>query len=133
MTEEQAELLLEARDSVAAARVLLANGFVGYAAARAYYAMFYVAEAFLEGEGLAFSKHSGVVSGFHYHFVRTGKVPREFHRHLVDAQDLRLKGDYGDRDSVTYEQALMQIERAEQFLALAQGLIGPIPENRKQA
>ena len=48
MTEDQRELLEEARDSIAAARLLLDGGFPGYAASRAYYAMFYVAEALLE-------------------------------------------------------------------------------------
>ena len=52
MTEDQRGLLLEASDSINAARLLLQNMYPGYAAARAYFAMFYVAEAFLEGEGL---------------------------------------------------------------------------------
>ena len=52
MSEEQRELLLEAKDSTAAARILLDSGYPSYAAARAYYAMFYTAEAFLEGEGM---------------------------------------------------------------------------------
>jgi hypothetical protein len=53
MTEDQRELLEEARDSIAAARLLLDGGFPGYAASRAYYAMFYVAEALLEDEELS--------------------------------------------------------------------------------
>ena len=56
MTEDQLDLLRKAGDSLAAARVLLEHGFSGYAAARAYYAMFYVAEAFLEGEGASFDR-----------------------------------------------------------------------------
>jgi len=51
MTEEQRELLEEARDSIAAAKLLLDGGFLGYAASRAYYAMFYVAEAFWRAKG----------------------------------------------------------------------------------
>ena len=94
--------------------------------------MFYVAEAFLEGKGLRFAKHSGVIAGFGHHFTRPGMVPKEFQRFLVDGQDTRRQGDYGDRDSVTHEQALTQIERAEQFLALAQQLIGPLPADSKQ-
>ena len=42
MTGEQQELLAEARHSIAAARLLLSGGYAGYAASRAYYAMFYV-------------------------------------------------------------------------------------------
>jgi hypothetical protein len=41
MTEDQLELLLKARQSLSAARVLLDNGFPDYATSRAYYTMFY--------------------------------------------------------------------------------------------
>jgi uncharacterized protein (UPF0332 family) len=58
MTEDQKDLLEEARDSISAADLLLTGGFQGYAVSRAYYAMFYLAEAFPEGLGLSFSKHS---------------------------------------------------------------------------
>lgn len=123
MTDDQLDLLQEARDSVSAAKLLLEGGYPGYAASRAYYAMFYVAEAFLEGEGMSFSKHSAVIAAFGQHFVRTGRVPVEFHRFLLEAQELRHAGDYGSRQAVTYEQARGQIARAEQFLALAERLL----------
>jgi uncharacterized protein (UPF0332 family) len=124
LTEEQRELLLEARDSISAARVLLDNGYPNYAAARAYYAMFYAAEAFLEGKGLSFSKHSAVISAFGREFVHSGKVPADYHRYLIEGQGLRHLGDYGPRCSVSKEEALEQIERAEQFLNLAETTIG---------
>jgi len=46
LTPEQVDLLLKARQSVSAAKVLLANDYPDYATSRAYYSMFYVAEAF---------------------------------------------------------------------------------------
>ena len=39
------------------------------AVSRAYYAMFYCAEALLDADGLAFSSHAAVVSGFGLHFA----------------------------------------------------------------
>jgi uncharacterized protein (UPF0332 family) len=33
--------------------------------------MFYVAQAFLAGEGLSFSKHSAVIAAFGQHFAKT--------------------------------------------------------------
>jgi uncharacterized protein (UPF0332 family) len=127
MTEDQQELLEEARDRISAARLLLSGGYPGYAASRAYYAMFYVAEAFLEGEGLAFSKHSAVIAAFGQYFAHTDQVPVEFHRFLIEGQDLRHTGDYGERHAVTFDQAREQLTRAEQFLELAERLIGPLP------
>lgn len=127
MTEDQKELLEEARESISAAKLLLMGGYSGYAASRSYYAMFYIAEAFLEGLGMSFSRHSAVIAAFGQHFVQTGKVPVEFHRFLLEAFELRHKGDYGLRHAVAHEQGQEQIARAEQFLKVAEGLIGPLP------
>jgi len=55
--------------------------------------MFYVAEAFLEGQGLSFSKHSAVISAFGREFVKLGKVPADYHQWLIKAQELRNTGD----------------------------------------
>jgi uncharacterized protein (UPF0332 family) len=54
MIENQIELVLKARQSLEAAKILLANNYADYAASRAYYVMFYIAQAFLDGEGLSF-------------------------------------------------------------------------------
>jgi uncharacterized protein (UPF0332 family) len=129
VTEDQLELLLKASQSLSAAKVLLDNGFPDYAASRAYYTMFYIAEAFLEGEGMSFSSHAAVISAFGREFARTGRVPVEFHQFLIRAQDLRNAGDYGQLNAVTAQQATEQITRAEQFLELAQNLIGTLPSN----
>ena len=85
MTEDQQELLEKARSSLDAAKWLLKGTYPDFAASRVYYAMFYVAQAVLEGEGLAFSKHSAVIAAFGQHFARTGKVPIEFQRFLLAA------------------------------------------------
>lgn len=127
MTDDQLELLLKARDSISAARLLLSGEYPGYAASRAYFAMFYIAEAFLEGEGMSFSKHSAVISAFGREFAHSGKVPVEFHRFLMEAQELRYSGDYDTGSTVTSEQAIEQINRAEKFLKLAEQLIGQLP------
>lgn len=124
MTEDQRDLLLEASDSINAARLLLQNMYPGYAAARGYFAMLYIAEAFLEGEGLSFNKHSAVIAAFGQHFAKSGRVPTEFHRYLIEAQALRQSGDYGERNIVSIEQADEQINRASRFLELAQSLLG---------
>ncbi|MFN3982036.1 MAG: HEPN domain-containing protein [Caldilinea sp.] len=130
MTADQQELLEEAQDSIDAAKLLLENGFAGYAASRAYYAMLYVAECLLEGEALSFSKHSAVIAAFGQHFARSGRVPTEFHRYLIEGQALRQSGDYGQRNAVSMEQARLQIERAEEFVALARRLIKTDTDNQ---
>ncbi len=127
MMPEQGDLLLQAYESLNAAKLLYAEGYYGFAAARAYYVMFYIAEAFLLGRGLAFSTHRGVHAAFGEHFVKTGVVPPEFHRYLIRGMEVRHAGDYGRRESVTPEESMEQITRAQQFLELAERLIGPLP------
>jgi uncharacterized protein (UPF0332 family) len=63
MTDEQRRLVEQARESLDAAKVLQEAGHHGFAASRAYYAMFYIAEALLLGKGLSFSKHAAVHAG----------------------------------------------------------------------
>jgi uncharacterized protein (UPF0332 family) len=126
MTNEQRELLLKARQSLEAAKLLLTNNYPDYATSRAYYSMFYLAEAFLEGEGLSFSKHSAVIAAFGREFAKPQRVPTEFHRFLIEAQELRTTGDYGQLNAVTADQAAEQIDHAEQFLTLAIQEIGAI-------
>jgi uncharacterized protein (UPF0332 family) len=132
MMPEQEMLLYEARNSVNAARLLHTQGYYGYAASRAYYSMFYIAEAFLIGKGLAFSKHKAVHSAFGQHFVKTGIVPREFRRYLTKGMEVRHVGDYGKGKVVTLEESAEQISHAEEFLELAERLIGAIPPSDEQ-
>jgi uncharacterized protein (UPF0332 family) len=127
MTREQAALLKKALDSLRGAKLLAGDGLYDFAASRAYYTMFYVAEALLLGEGLSFSKHAAVIAAFGRRFARTGVVPAEFHRYLIDGQDLRTVGDYGTGPGLTTGQAAEQIARAERFLELADQLLRPPP------
>jgi uncharacterized protein (UPF0332 family) len=122
VTPEQSALLGKAKESLAAARLLGSHGQYGFAAARAYYAMFYLAEALLLDEGLAFSKHAGVISAFGEHFAKTGRVLPEFHRYLIRGLEIRHLADYSTAP-VSEDESAEQIARAEDFLALAQSLL----------
>jgi uncharacterized protein (UPF0332 family) len=99
------------------------DGYPSFSVSRSYYTMFYLATALLEKENLSFSKHSAVISYFGQKFVRTGIVPREFHRWLISAQELRLTGDYGELNAVNAEQAEPQIQRGEKFIQIAENLL----------
>jgi uncharacterized protein (UPF0332 family) len=56
--------LEKATENVRAAHLLQQNDFGNIAASRAYYAMFYVAEALLLEIGMVFSGHAAVVSAY---------------------------------------------------------------------
>jgi uncharacterized protein (UPF0332 family) len=127
MSPEQEALLKKAHDSLRGARLLAREGLHDFAASRAYYTMFYVAESLLLGEGLSFSKHTAVIAALGRRFARTGTVPAEFHRYLIDGQDMRTVGDYGTGPGLTQAHAGEQILRAERFLELGERLLGSPP------
>ncbi len=104
--------------------MLLDSGYPEYAASRAYYCMYYVAEAFPEGLGLSFSKHSAVIAAFGREVAKPGTLPVVFHRHLLEAQEVRHMGDYGSPDEVSEDRAREQIARAAAFLDAATDRIG---------
>ena len=130
MKPEQIALLRKAAESLRAAELLATNELFDFAASRAYYTMFYVAEAFLLGEGLSFSSHAAVISAFGRDFARTGRVPVEFHRYLISAQNQRNQGDYNIDPAIPEDEANQLIAQAEQFLELAERLLGDFPDSR---
>jgi uncharacterized protein (UPF0332 family) len=123
MTPEQEALLKKAQESIKAAQLLADNQLYDFAVSRAYYAMFYVVEALLLGEGLSFSKHSAVIAAFGLHFTKTGRTPADFHRYLIEGQASRNIGDYDPVSTLTNDQAEEQIRRAEVFLELGLNLL----------
>lgn len=126
MSPEQGALLQKARDSLRAARLLVANGLHNFAASRAYYA-FYVAEACLLEHGQSFSRHSAVIAAFGGRFAKPGLVPAEFDRYLLGAQESRNVADYDIGPGLSEVQAVEHISRAEQFIRLAEQRLGALP------
>jgi uncharacterized protein (UPF0332 family) len=125
MMSEQLDLLRQASQSLQAAQLLRNQGYHGFAASRAYYTMFYVAEAFLLGKGLAFSKHRGVHAAFGQHFCKPAIVPPEFSRYLSVGMETRHLADYGHCGRVTPEKCDEVIRHAQAFLEVAKRVIGP--------
>jgi len=123
MTEQQAGLLAKARRAVENAKAQVERGDHDFAVSRAYYAMFYAAEAVLLEKDLSFSKHSAVIAAFGLHFVRTGLVPAEFQRYLTEGQAARNVSDYDIGPEVTSAEAAEQIERAAKFVESASRLL----------
>ncbi|MGB3692187.1 MAG: HEPN domain-containing protein [Spirulinaceae cyanobacterium] len=120
MDLEQQKLLEKGAKSLAAARKLNQENFPEFSASRAYYCMFYIAEAFLLKEGLSFSKHSAVIGAFGREFASKKRIPVEYHRHLIEAERIRLQGDYNTDTEITRDDANTVINQAEIMLNFAQ-------------
>ena len=119
MIPEQKALLEKAKRSLQAAKILLEQDFTEFAISRTYYSMFYLAEAFLEGEGLTYSSHAAVIAAFGQQFARPERLPRKFHRYLIDAERSRLRADYNIDFTFTPDDADRLIEQAEEFWQFA--------------
>jgi uncharacterized protein (UPF0332 family) len=116
MNEQIKALVAKGKRSLIAAQRLFELGDYDFAASRAYYAIFYLAEALLLSRGMAFSKHSGVISAFGQHFIKTGLLPAELHAILRDAFDQRNVGDYDFDVLYPQEKALDLLSKARKFI-----------------
>lgn len=118
------DLIQKAERSLGAAKELLDKGYPDFSVSRAYYAMFYSAQAILLTKNLAFSKHAAVISAFGREFIKTGILPEILHRSILDLFDLRHAGDYGAVNSVTKETAAIALKDAEDFIEAIKKYIG---------
>ncbi|ODS42053.1 MAG: hypothetical protein MSIBF_01520 [Candidatus Altiarchaeales archaeon IMC4] len=116
---EVKELIKRANKYVESAELLLNSGDFDSSISRAYYAMFFAAEALLLTKELKFSSHRGVISAFGQHFVKTGIFPKEMNRWLYDAFEKRQAGDYSFR-------SVINGDTAKESLTNARGFIGEI-------
>ncbi len=114
--------MARARQELAAAALLVANGFGAQAISRAYYAAFYSAEAALLSLGQTRSKHSGVVSAFGRLVVREGGIEEAAGRLLRSLFERRSHADYEVADVPVEEanqaviDAIVVVERVERWL-----------------
>src|SRR5262249_12293748 len=123
MKPEVQEYFKKADRALKVAKSLLATGFESEAAARAYYAMFYAAQALLKENGIQRVKHSAVQAAFGRYLVKTGKIGAKFHRMLIDARETRELADYTVGEEVSAETALLRVKNAEEFLQIVKTLL----------
>jgi uncharacterized protein (UPF0332 family) len=125
------DLMAKARQAAASAKVLLDTGDADGACNRAYYAMFDAARASLLASGAPVEPeiaktHSGLISAFSLHLVKTGRVPVELGKALNKVEDLRLVADYKG-DPIENEDAEWAVRQAEVFVHAMQSKFIPEP------
>ena len=118
MTESEIQHFITlAEESHDAAKGLIKLGHPRFSAAQSYYTLFYLAQALLLTKGMIFSSHSAVVAAYGKEFAKTGLLDSKFHRYIIDAQERREIGHYGDQqEEVTNEQALQSLQWANEFI-----------------
>jgi uncharacterized protein (UPF0332 family) len=124
MKENTKFLLDKAQQAIGAAESLLRDGYRDFSAGRAYYAMFYTAEALLAEKELEFKKHIGVHRAFAEHYIKAGVFEQKYYHWLVIAFNSRLVGDYAIRTEFEDEEVREWIEQAREFLNKAREYLG---------
>jgi uncharacterized protein (UPF0332 family) len=109
--------LEQAKETLEAAKKLQEAGLFRDSVNRGYYAMFYAGMALLASKALGTSKHSGLISMFGQHFVKTGMFSADAGRHLRQAFELRQECDYESFVEPTNDQAKEIISNAADFVA----------------
>lgn len=123
MKEEIEKLINKGYRSLEVAKEIFNHGHYDFAVSRAYYAIFYLAEAALLSKSLSFSKHSAVISAFNKQFVKTEVFPKKLHTWFVKAFDKRNIGDYTSELTVTKEEAKEVLEQAEEFIRIVENYL----------
>lgn len=118
------ELMAKAVRAAESARILLDTGDKEGACDRAYYAMFNAARAALLASGAPVEAdiartHSGLISAFSLHLVKTGRVPVEYGRSLNRVEELRLIADYKG-DPIEQDHAASAVSQAHAFVQTMQ-------------
>lgn len=83
---------------------------------RAYYAIFYSANAALLTKGLERRKHSGVISAFREHLVKSGLIETEYSNIYGETLVVREDADYAVEIPVDADTARMAISQARRFV-----------------
>lgn len=93
------------------------------AANRYYYACFHAVQALFIHNGLASKRHSGMLSQFGLHFIKTGIIEDKLGGFLTRMEQLREKGDYNCIFSVTEEELRTIVEPAHELVVVITRLI----------
>lgn len=117
LTTEVEALMTKARHALEVAEKLRAGGDFPDAAGKAYYAMFYAAQALLKAHNIEVVKHSAVASMLGRHFAKTGRLDPKFHRMFLNARRVRETADYGIFEEIIEPTANLTVEEGRAFVA----------------
>jgi len=116
MEEKVEALLKKSQKYLRSAAVLFELEDFDSCASRAYFAMFYVAQAMLLHETEAFSSKQGIRTSFVRQFVERGPLPARAGEVFERAADLQEVGDYAHDFAVSRADAEDILAESEAFV-----------------
>jgi uncharacterized protein (UPF0332 family) len=110
------KLIALAEQALATAQLNFEAGDFRATVNRTYYAIFYAASAMLLTIGVERRKHSGVISAFRNHFVKTGLIETEYSTIYGETLVAREDADYTIEVSVAFDTAELALNQARRFV-----------------
>ena len=123
MEEKVDSLLSKSQKYLRSAAVLFELEDFDSCASRAYFAMFYAAQAMLLNETQAFSSKQGIRSSFIDQFVEKGPLPSRAGEAFERASELQEAGDYASDFAVPQTDAEHILAESEAFVNSITNLI----------
>jgi len=104
------------KDSYDDALILAERGEWNTVVNRLYYSCFYAVIALLLKNEIETHSHDGARNQFGLHFIKTGKIDKQYGKFFSKLFDYRQKGDYGDL--YDYEETVVKplIEEVRLFI-----------------
>lgn len=116
-------LLKKAQKFLRSAAVLYELEDFDSSASRAYFAMFFAAQAVLLHDTGDLSSKQGIRSAFRERFVDSGRLPDRAADAFDQGYELQEVGDYGHQFAVSNEDATWLLQEAEAFVYSMERLV----------
>jgi uncharacterized protein (UPF0332 family) len=123
MDDKTRQLLDKSQQYLRSAAVLLEVGDYDSCASRAYFAMFYAAQAALLTTGTPVKSRQSVRAAFADRFVKNGRFPRRAADVLHEAYQTQETADYAQRPVVAEDEAERTLGEAEAFIGSIDTLV----------
>jgi uncharacterized protein len=103
-------------ESFEEALILAENGKWNAVINRLYYSCFYAVISLLLKNNIETQSHDGARTQFGLHFIKTGKIDKQFGKLFTKIFDFRQKGDYGDL--FEYDEKIVKplIDQTKEFI-----------------
>jgi len=133
MNQEERHILIQhqiekAHHFINQADEMMALGHFDLAVNRFYYACYHIVQALFLKKQIAVRTHSGIISQFSQHFVKTGIIAIEEGSLLARLFQLRQKADYNCAYNVSDEEAKSLAEPSHQFVEKVTAVIESIQD-----
>jgi len=115
--------ITRAKDTLEDAQILADREKWNSAINRLYYAAYYAVIALLLSADLKPTTHNGAKSNFSEHFVKTGKIDKEFGKIFSQLFTWRQKGDYDDLFDFPREKVIPYFEPVKNLSSVVEQLI----------